>query len=458
MSIPMTRRFFPALCAAAFTVLLFAGTPTASAQQARIISFDEAVQIALENNVNIRRAENNLELQELTVMSEKADFLPNANLSSSGSRNYGLFIDNTTFEQRTSITDGLNLSANSSINLFNGFADVAGVKSAQASLRGQEYSFERTKQTVVFNVVQNYLNVILAKENIRIRQDDVEAQQRSLNQIQEFVNVGTRPVSDLYQQQATLANSEAQLLNAESTFELNKTRLIQTMQLDPLGDYEFVSPAVESIATVAKPIRSEDLLRTAFELRSDLRAQEMSIESAAQGVRIARAGRLPTLTMSGGVGTSWSSARRELFSFSEQFDNNRSESIRLSLNIPVFNRFNTKTNIERSKVQFANAQLDLENAEQSVALEVRQAYIEYQTAVKRLEVTQKQLTSAEQALRVVQERYNLSDATLVELTQSQSAYTNAASQRAQAIFQFHFQDRVLNYYQGNLDPTQTLFD
>ena len=72
--------------------------------------------------------------------------------------------------------------------------------------------------------------------------------------------------------------------------------------------------------------------------------------------------------------------------------------------------------------------------------------------------SQKQLTSAEQALRVVQERYNLSDATLVELTQSQSAYTNAASQRAQAIFQFHFQERVLNYYQGTLDPTQKLFN
>lgn len=458
MSTIMTRRFVTRFTLTLAITLAFLLPSSAWAQQARTISFDEAVTIALENNVNILRAQNNLDVQALTVTSEKADFLPNLNLSTSGSRNYGLFIDNTTFQQRNTITDGMSFNASSGINLFNGFSDIAGVRSAEAQLEGQEFAFERTKQTVVFNVIQSYLNVIVARENIRVREEDVAAQQRSLDQIQEFVNVGTRPISDLYQQQATLANSEAQLLTAESNYQLAQTRLIQVMQLDPLGEYAFETPSVDEIDTVVRPLNAETMLRTAFELRPDLRSQEMNIESAAQNIRMARAGYMPSLSLSGSVGTSWSSARRELFTFSEQFENNRSERIGLSLNIPVFNRFNTKTNVERSKVQFANAQLDLENAQQNVALEVRQAYQDYLTAAKRLDVTEKQVTSAEQALRVVQERYNLSDATLVELTQAQSAFTNAASQRVQAVFQFHFQERLLNYYQGNLDPTQSLFD
>lgn len=458
MSTIMTRRSVTRSSFALLIALAILLPASTQAQQARTISFDEAVTIALENNVSILRAQNNLDVQALSVTSEKADFLPNLNLSTSGSRNYGLFIDNTTFQQRNTITDGMSFSASSGINLFNGFADVAGVRSAEAQLEGQEYAFERTKQTVVFTVIQRYLDVIVARENIRVRQEDVAAQQRSLDQIQEFVNVGTRPISDLYQQEASVANSEAQLLTAENTYQLAQTRLIQVMQLDPLGEYAFETPSVDEIDTAVRPLNAEAMLRTAFELRPDLRSQEMNIESAAQGIRAARSGYLPSLNLNGSVGTSWSSARRELFSFGEQFENNRSERIGLSLNIPVFNRFNTKTNVERSKVQFANAQLDLENAQQNVALEVRQAYQDYLTAAKRLDVTEKQVTSAGQALRVVQERYNLADATLVELTQAQSAFTNAASQRVQAVFQFHFQERLLNYYQGNLDPNQSLFD
>ncbi len=432
--------------------------PAPAHAQQRVITFNEAVEIALERNVAIRRAQNNLDLQGLTVTSEYADFLPNVSLNSSLNRNYGLFIDNTTFEQRTTRTDGFNMSGNSGVNLFNGFSDVASLKAAKATLEGQEYSFERTKQTVVFDVIQAYLNVILAEENIRIRKEDVDAQSKSLEQIREFVNVGTRPVSDLYQQEAILANSEAQLLTAENTFEVNKTRLMRVMQLDPLGEYAFEAPRAEDIDTTPRMYQAETMLRTAFELRPDLRSQEMTIESAAQSVRVAKAGRYPTLSASGSVSTSWSSARRSLFSFGDQLDLNRSERVGLSLSIPLFNRLNTHTNIQRSQVQFRNAQLDLENAQQNVALEVRQAYENYLTATKRLDVTAKQLRSSEQALEIVRERYNLADATLVELTQAQAAYTDSASQRAQAVFEFHFQERVLAYYQGTLDPEQELFE
>ena len=99
----------------------------------------------------------------------------------------------------------------------------------------------------------------------------------------------------------------------------------------------------------------------------------------------------------------------------------------------------------------------MENLQQSVAIEVRQAYLDYQTAVKRLEVTEKSLRAADQAFQVEQERYNVGASTLVELTQSNSRYIDAASQRAQAVFQFHFQHRLIEYYQGSLDPTQPLF-
>jgi len=428
----------------------------ATAQQVREVSFDEAVQIALDRNVSILRAQNNLGLQELTIKSEKMDFLPNFNLSSGGNRNFGFQFDQTSGKLVNASTDGFSMSASSSVSLFSGFANVASLEAAKSTLESQEYSFERTRQTVVFNVVSNYLNVILAEENIGIRQKDVESQTKLYEQIEEFVRVGTRAISDLYNQQATLANSEAQLLTAESNFQVSKTRLIQVLHLDPLTEYRFVAPDASDLSLSVRNYSPQDLLLAAFERRADLRAQEFSIDAAEQNIRSAKAGHLPSLSLSGSSGSSYSSARPS--DFSTQMGDNRSERISLSLNIPIFNRFNTKRNVEASKVQYANARLDLENLQQNVAIEVRQAYLDYQTAVKRLEVTEKSMKAADQALQVEQERYNVGASTLVELTQSNSRYVDAASQRAQALFQFHFQSRVIDYYQGTLDPTQPLFN
>jgi len=453
----MSSSFKTVLRGVALCALLLSFLPIAAqAQEVREVTFNEAVQIALDRNVTILRAQNNLELQELTVQSEKMDFLPNVNLNSGGNRNFGFQFDQTSGKLVNQSTDGFSLSASSSVSLFAGFANVASLAGARATLESQEYSYERTRQTVVFNVVSNYLNVILGEETVRIRQEDVESQRQLFEQIEEFVRVGTRAISDLYNQQATLANAELQLLNAESSYQVNKTRLIQVLHLDPLVDYKFISPDAEAVSLNVRNYSPKDLVLSAFERRADLRAQELSIDAAEQTIRSAKSGRLPSLNLSTSAGSSYSSARAS--SFGTQMEDNRSERLSLSLSIPLFNRFNTKRNIEASKVQYANARLDLENLQQNVAIEVRQAYLDYQTAVKRLEVTAKSLKASDQALQVEQERYNVGASTLVELTQARSRFVDSASQRAQAVFQFHFQHRVIEYYLGTLDPGQSLFN
>lgn len=428
-----------------------------NAQDAREVTFNEAVTIALENNTTIKRAENNLELQELTVRSARADFLPNLNANTGANRNWGLQFDQTVGQLRNTSTDGFNYGVSTGLNLFNGFSDVANLNAARAALEAQEYSMERTRQTVVFNVISNYLNVILAEENIRIRQEEVEAQQQLLDQIMEFVRVGSRAISDQYQQQATLANAESNLLNAESNFQVSKTRLIQVLQLDPLAEYRFVAPDPSTLPLSVRAYDPEDLLVSAFERRADIRAMEAGIDAAEQGIRAARSGYLPSLNLSASHGSGYTSAN-ERDDFSTQLENNRSERMSLSLSIPLFNRLNVKRGIESSKVQYANARLDLENVQQNVAIEVRQAYLDYQIAVQRLDVTEKSLQAADQALRVEEERYEVGASTLVELQQARSQYVNASSQRAQALFQFHFQHRLIEYYQGILDPGQSLFN
>lgn len=475
-SLPRNRRGVATLLALLF--LLLGGAGAAQARQAQTLSFDDAVRIGLERNVTLKRSRNNVALQSATVARERADFYPNLNLSTSTTRNFGLTFDQTTGRTFSTTSDFFRLNANTSLNLFNGFADVASLNQARHTLEANEYDLDRSRQTVVFNVISNYLQVILDQEQIRIREQDLEAQKQQLAQIEEFTRLGARPISDLYQQQSTVANSELQLLEAQRQAQLSKTRLIQVLQLDPFQDYTFTAPTTDEIVLAPQTYDAEALLRSAFDRRPDLRAQEAGIAALEEGIRVARAGRLPTLSLSAGIGSSFSSQLQRFVGFDEmgvplldpegnplreqvpfgtQLDNNRSESITLSLTIPIFNRYQVRTNVERARVQYENARLDLENLQQTVATEVRQAYLDYQIAAKRLEVTEKQLQAARQALEVEQERYNVGASTLVELTQARSNFVQASSNRVQAIYQFHFQGKLIEYYQGVIDPSRPLF-
>jgi outer membrane protein len=457
-----------------FGVVVFAaafGATTAKAQQAQEISFEQAVGIAMDNSVVLKRSANNVLSQESSVRSARANFLPNLNASANGSRRMGLGFDQTTFERTSTATNGFSMGINSGLNLFNGFRDVATLEQAEKNLEALDYDYQRTGQTVVFNVITSFLVVIRAEEDIKIRQDDLAAQKQLLDQIQEFVNAGSRAISDLYTQQATHANSEAQLLQSENTLSNAKTRLIQILQLDPFGEYQFVSIDPESVDQSVTPYNETNLINSAFENRADLRAEEASIDALAQGIRIAKGGYYPSLNFSAGANSNWSSASRtkigesdtgapifETTPFNDQLADNRSGSFGLNLSIPLFNRLNVKTGVERQQISYNNAVLNLADLRQSVALDVRQAYNNYQTAVKTLDVTQAGLRSAEQALQVEQERYNVGAATLVDLTVSQSRFTQASSQRIQALFDFYFQQRLIEYYQGTLYPASDLFE
>ena len=444
-----------ALTALLLFLLVTAGP--VNAQQVRRITFNEAVQIALEQNVSLKKAANRLEQSAIVLSNERMAFYPDLSFSSNGSQNYGRNfimhegrIVNTTVET-------FNIGANANVNLFNGFADVASLKAAQLDLEASDLDLERARQTVVFNVMENYLTLISRREQIAVQEENLAAQRQQLERIQAFTEVGSRPISDLYQQQAEVANAELQLVNAQRAFQLAEVNLIQTLQLDPFAQYEFVTPSVDEIETSPRRYEMEQLLRQAFSQRADLKSVQSSIEAARQSIRAARSTYWPRINLRANYGTNYSTAL-EGFDLWEQFNQARGGSVGLSLTLPIFDRFATRNAVQQARVQFDNARLDLEDVQQSIAVQVRQAYLDYLLAEKTLEVTDTQLRSAELALEAATERYNVQAATLVEVTQARAAYVRAVTDRVNARYDFLFRAKLIDYYLGSLDPSEPLFE
>ena len=432
-------------------------TLAASAQVPQEITFQDAVRIALDQNIQLRQSANQLRLSEVDVRSARAAYLPSFNLSTGGGTNFGLSFDTNVGELRTTANSRFNMSARTSVTLFDGFQRQSNLRQSRLNVTANDLNLDRQRQWVVFTVAEQFLAYILQTEQIAVQQENLAAAQQQLAQIEEFVRVGTRPVSDLYQQQAAVETAELAILTTEQQAQRVMALLIQILQLDPLGSYEFVVPELEDEYLVPEEFDLDELITRARQQRSDLRAQEISVLAARQGLRAASSSMLPQLGFSAGAGTSYNSGIKAV-DFGGQLERNRSESISLSVSVPVFNGLRTRTQKQRAQVAYENARLSVEDAQQNVGVEVRQAYLDYVIAEKELEVSERQLVYRQQALDAVREQYNVGAATLVELTQAQSEFVQASQDAITARYTIFVRKRLIRYYTGELDPNQPLFD
>jgi outer membrane protein len=126
------------------------------------------------------------------------------------------------------------------------------------------------------------------------------------------------------------------------------------------------------------------------------------------------------------------------------------------MQIPIFNRFSIHNQIQSAKVQYKNAQLQLENLKLGVVQEVKQAYTDYVSFAKQFEASEKALVFATKSLETQQERYNIGSSTLIELAQANAQFVEASSNRAQALFRLIFQEQLINYFVGKINPDFTL--
>ncbi len=472
-------------------LLVLAAAPLAA--QPQEITFDEALRIGLERNTALRQATNTAEARALDVGRNRAEFLPDLSASVRPTQRYGLAFNQTTGELNQETSESLDASVSANLNLFNGFRDQASLAQARIQSEAGELSLGRSRQDVLFNVANQFLQVLLNRELVGIQEENLAADRAQQEQIEQLVAGGVRARADVLQQEAQVAERELSLLRAESDLDLATTRLVQILQLDPFGAYTFVAPSLDAVPLQPEAVDLEALLTAALDRREDVRAQELQIEAAEAGVRVAKAGYYPSVNLFGGYGTSYSSLAtratgapvqipvttgsgevifigdepllfpgqgdRENTPFFDQFfTDNRGGSVGLSVNIPIFDRFVTRSQVQQAQLQAESERIGLDNLRQDVALQVRQGWLDYQNAAKRLDVTARQVTAAQAALDAEQERYDLGVSTLTELTQARARLVEAQSSRAQSVAQFVFQSKLLDYATGTLDPSERLFD
>ncbi len=440
-----------------FTVL-WSLSMALQAQDVQTISLQEAIDIALENNYQLKQARNNLELNERGNFSEYADFLPSVSGNLNGSSRKGqqlirqgdsqVFVDN--------VTNGVSGSLSANLPLFNGFQNIISLRINEKNRLSSEEQLQWARENVIFNTASAFLQVLLNRQLLEIAREDLVSSQKQLEQVSAQVEVGSRPTVDLYNQESTVANNELTVTRRENNLKLSKLQLIRQLQVDPQGDYKFVIPQLEADSTAIERDTGyalDHLIEQAISNRSDLKSEMANVRTLELRLKQTKFELLPTLNASATLSSGYSD---QYFgggvSFNDQFfDQNFTRSAGLSLSIPIFSNWNRMYNIQSAKVELKNAELGLENTRLQIIQEVTQAYNDYISYSKELESTGKALRAAEKTFETQQERYEVGAGTLIELSDANAQYVQARSNRAQAVFNFIFQQKLLDYYIGKLN-------
>ena len=432
------------------TLALGAALATPAFAQQRI-TYAEALALALAQSSTLQRAENDVELARLQVSGARTSFLPDLRLSVSGDQSYGRSFSQDEGAVLNETNESVNGRVSTSVTLFDGFANFSELDAAQLGEEAALAELERTRQTVVFDVITGFLELIAAEEQVEVLAEALAAQEEQESQVQILVNGGRRPVSDLYQQQANVAAARVALVEARRSAQLAEVDLVQILRLDPIAEYQFVAPALPDSMPASEwtaPGTFAELVAAAWQNRRDIVALEQRVGAAEENVDVAQAGRWPSVSLSASYGSAYTTASD--FAFDEQLDQRRGGSIGLGLSVPLFDRGSASRATEQAELAEQNARLALDDLRQAVALEVRRAVLDYNAAGERLAAAQARVVAAQRALSATEQRYDAGVATLLEVTQARAEMTAATSALVNARYTLLFQEEALDYYAGEL--------
>jgi outer membrane protein len=421
------------------------------------LNFDEAVKIALQNNILLRQEKNNLESAVAVERASKAQYLPNLSASGRAMHLYGQQFDLVKGGVYFLGSDRIGGSITAYYTLFDGMGRYNTLRRSGSLRDSQQNLVDRTEQQIIFNVAQQYLQALLDRELLRIARENLTNQKTTLRQIEGFVMAGTRPLSDQLNQEAEVERLEVLRIRAENKLRIDRALLSQTLMMEPGIDIDPIEPEWGFESILVQDFNLDELYQEALTSRPDYRKSQTDQNAAYANLGVARGLHFPTISAFFDYGSNYSSLvtddqTNERIGFNQQFfDENRNSTLGLQINIPIFDQYRTISQKIQARSLVENAKLTEQNMKLTIYREVQNAYLDMVAARNEYLATQKQFEAAEEANKIQLERYEVGVGDLVELSTSVQRYVEAASSRANAQYTLLFQKVILDYYMGSLN-------
>ena len=429
-------------------MIFFAGLLFVQAQAQEKWSLQKCIDYALANNIAIKQYEISTEYQKNQLNQAKNDRLPDFNASVSQRLSFGRSqqSDGTYKALNTAATD---FSVRTSATIYNGGRLNNNIINLDFALKKSMEDLQKAKDDVTLNIASGYLEILFAKELIKVAEAQVDQTRKQIERTRELVNAGKLAEGTLLELEAQKAREELDLVTKQNSLQIVLMNLAQLLDLESYSDFDIETPELPEIKAQATIMGAAGVFEKAVLNRPEIRSADYQLKSTEAQLKMAKSALYPSISASAGLGDSYfNRLNMENDNFGTQLKNNNSEYLGLSLSIPIFNKFENKTNIDNSKLQIMNRKLELESAKKELRKQIEQAYTNAVASLKRYNANQIAVKSMELSFRYIDEKYNVGKVNSVEYNDAKSKLAIAESDLIQAKYEFIFRSKILDFYNG----------
>lgn len=442
-----------------------------------ILSLSRCIDIGLSNAFSIKKQENSLLLNRHQLHSSFGNLLPSLEAGITFlpyNRLNQQLVDmpqllnpqnDGTYKYYTSrsISQDANYYIRGSFTLFDGLANIYKIKSSLNIYQGSELLLKREKEQFVFDTLKLYYQLMLDKQLTAIADENYLLSKNILSKISKKVSIGDLSISDKYQQEAKVSELELLSIQRHYSVGIDKLNIINKIGVSYNNDlYEFediIIPYFDNLPELNK----ENLIAQALINRSDFIGKKYYSNASKQNIYISKSDLFPKINLISQVSsnstdvTSYTlnNSKYDITHQSNVFDSlfkNTNFLYGFELKWKIFDGLTTTTNIQKSKIDYLNSIIELDELKNRIAAEIQILVSDYNTSLYKLKAANAGLISANHAFTTISERYNLGIADFVDLSDAQNTLIKAKSEKVQALYNMDFQTKIVSFYTGMMNP------
>ncbi|OXG07349.1 outer membrane protein [Flavobacterium araucananum] len=444
-----------------FAFILLFGFGLSTQAQSKQWTLEECVRYALDNNIKVKLSELDIKSADIDKKGALGSYLPSVSGSASHSWNIGLNVNPVTNIATTQTTQYSSLGVNAGVDIYKGLQNQNNYRKAKLSIIASQYQLLKMQEDISLNVANAFLEILFNKENLKVKKEQLSIDQKRLARSEEMVNAGTIPRGDLYDLKATEATDQQAIIVAENSLLISKLSLAQLLQLKEFTDFDVVDDTNAKDENNIMAQNPVDIYNKAKEIRTELKLAQTNLEIAEKSVTIAKGAYQPTLRGFYAFSTSASYSDRLIgtdvsgnpvyagpHSVLDQFSDNKGHNFGFQLNVPIFNGFSVRNNVERSKVSLEKSKIDLEQKSLDLQRNVYTAFTDAKGALNAYQSSTVTLEARQQAYNYAKEKYDVGLMNSFDFTQAQTLLTNAQSDVIRTKYDYMFKIKILEFYFG----------
>jgi len=420
------------------------------------LTLQQCIDSALENNKKIKSQSLAKQEREIAYRQARQNLLPNLNAGANQSFNFGRALDaDNIYQTANSTQTSFNLSSN--LTIFDGLKMKHSIDARRAEMYASEADLGKMKDDIILSVNMAFLEVLMNKELLQIAKEQLEITQQNIERQKILVESRKIVEGELYELKAQASKEKLKYIEAENNLKISLLNLAQIIELSPLtssvlskrsNKWDFDVTAPDDLWNNDLTLLSVEMVyEKALKNRPEIKSAEYKLQSTKKNMLIARSGYYPILSLGANAGTNYFNLNNvQNNSFEKQLLNNRSTSVGLSLNIPVFNRFEVNNRVKTAKLELENSELNISITKAELYKTIQQACLNADAAKSRWDAAMESETAAQEAYRFALQKYEVGRTSQYDFFQAKSLLAQVLSEKAQAKYEYFFRLKILEMY------------